>query len=163
MRRPLLTAEGCHAETAARDWCHENSSRNPRGGCLSITSIKIELIPWKFAGRSSARVCKCGRVSFVLKDFSHGTVAGGLFVLFKSLHIRWDGVCVSGGADEQSGHVAPGGQAEWWRRRPTSNGPHPTLAGTAEAPELGWHLRYTRRGEHSRNQMCFSCPDVEWS
>lgn len=45
----------------------------------------------------------------------------------------YEGGGVGGEGDEQSGHVAPGGQAEWWRRRARS--PRPCLG--KECPDSG--------------------------
>lgn len=80
----------------------------------SLVTLLLDNLPTG-AGRGGVR---CGRVSFVLIGFGRGTVAGGVFVLCKSMHIRRGGGLVGavwglgGGAVEQSGHVAPGRQAE---------------------------------------------------
>lgn len=51
---------------------------------------------------------RCGLVDPVLSGFNHGRRfrQSHVFVLCKSMHMR------RGEGDEQSGHVAPGGQAE---------------------------------------------------
>lgn len=98
---------------------HERRRKTARG-CPSITPLRRaaarQLASW---GRTGA--CRgVAPVSSVLGGFGRGAVAGGAFVLCKSMHMRW-GVGMEGGggwlggvggAVEQSGHVAPGRQAE---------------------------------------------------
>lgn len=115
-RRPLLTALGVWSRNNVK-WCHMSDSRKPQGGVHQ--SLLHHTAAWQLSSWGWTRVAGSVLFSKVLVVawsqekslfYANLCIYGGMGV---------GGGCGRGwwGAVEQSGHVAPGRQAEWWRKR----------------------------------------------
>lgn len=122
IRWPLLTCTGYKQrhvrERTVGEWKRGKVENNEGVHLTRHHVLKHRTAPWLPAKPLTARLGPVWLMANSHLGFCLSLDDAGQAVsLFYANPCIWEGMGGGGECDEQSGHVAPGGQAEWWKQR----------------------------------------------